>query len=131
MPLIERNFVSADGTPIFAEAAGDPSKPTIVFLHGLSSTGLAWDKVFSDPALLRDFHLVRYDMRGHGRSGKPFEPERYESARFAEDFKAVCDGFGFTKPFLAGWSIGGMPIRPLDVTHRAQSLLTGVLTLIS
>lgn len=107
MTTTERTFVSVDDTQIYAESAGDSTKPTIVFIHGLASSGTCWDNQFSDPALLRDFHLVRYDLRGHGRSGKPLDPKSYESIRFAEDFKAVCDGFGCSKPFLAGWSLGG------------------------
>ncbi|KXN87140.1 Oxygen-dependent choline dehydrogenase, partial [Leucoagaricus sp. SymC.cos] len=49
---------------------------------------------------------VRYDIRGHGRSGKPTDPASYESKRFAEDFKAVVDGFKLNRPLFAGWSMG-------------------------
>lgn len=114
MMITERTFVSADDTQIYAESAGDFAKPAIVFVHGLASSGVCWDNQFSDTALLRDFCLVRYDLRGHGRSGKPLDLKSYESIRFADDFKAVCDGLGCRKPFLAGWSLGGTPtlLRP-------------------
>ena len=36
-------LTSPDGTKIWAESAGDPSKPAIVFVHGLSCTALGWD----------------------------------------------------------------------------------------
>ena len=98
-----RLLTSADGTRIWAESAGDASKPAIVFVHGLSCTALGWDKQFADPALLKAFHLVRYEMRGHGRSGKPLDEGAYASVRYAEDFKAVCDAFGVVRPILAGW----------------------------
>ena len=107
MTIVEQFVTSVDGTKIYAESAGDRSKPTIVFSHGLAGTVLAWDSQFSDPDLRRDFHLVRYDLRGHGRSDKPAGEQAYESIKFAEDFKAVCDGFGVEKPFFAGWSLGG------------------------
>lgn len=46
---------------------------------------------------------VRYDIRGHGRSGKPSDAASYESQRFAEDFKAVIDAFKLDRPIYAGW----------------------------
>ena len=100
-----RMLTSPDGTPIWAESAGDTTRPELVFVHGLSCTALGWDKQFADPAMQRAFHLVRYEMRGHGRSGKPREAKDYASARIAEDFKTVCDAFGVVKPVLVGWCV--------------------------
>lgn len=48
---------------------------------------------------------MRYEARGHGRSGYPEEPAAYESARYADDFKTVCDAFGVVKPFVLGWCV--------------------------
>lgn len=50
---------------------------------------------------------MRYDLRGHGRSGKPETAAGYTSDKFAEDFKAVMTAFGLTKPIVVGWSYGG------------------------
>jgi pimeloyl-ACP methyl ester carboxylesterase len=46
---------------------------------------------------------VRYDVRGHGRSGKPTTEEAYQSKRFADDFKTVIDAFKLERPVLAAW----------------------------
>ena len=102
-PSRVRTLTSPDGTRLWAESAGDASKPPIVFIHGLSCTALGWDKQFADADLQRNFHIVRYEMRGHGRSGKPVEEKDYASARIAEDFKTVCDAFGLVRPFMVGW----------------------------
>jgi pimeloyl-ACP methyl ester carboxylesterase len=53
---------------------------------------------------------IRYDLRGHGRSGKPEVPEAHTGKRYAEDFAAVCMAFGLVKPVFAGWSWGGESI---------------------
>ena len=98
-----RMLTSPDGTPIWAESAGDTTRPALVFVHGLSCTALGWDAQFADPALQAAFHLVRYEMRGHGRSGKPLEESAHAGARQAEDFKTVCDAFGLVRPFMVGW----------------------------
>lgn len=101
--LHSKVLTSPDGVKVFAEATGDPSKHPIVFLHGLALNGTSFDKQFSDPRLNENFYLVRYDLRGHGRSGLPFEFEAYESIRYAEEFKTVCEGFKIEKPSVVAW----------------------------
>ncbi|KAI0349287.1 alpha/beta-hydrolase [Trametes cingulata] len=122
----ERMLTSPDGTRIWAESNGNTSKPAIVFVHGLSCTALGWDRQFADAELQRDFHLVRYEMRGHGRSSKYFTEEGYESRRIAEDFKTVCDAFGVVKPFLMGWSLGGAIVVDV-VTAYGVEYLSGII----
>lgn len=48
---------------------------------------------------------IRYETRGHGRSGAPMNKAAYESARHGEDFKSVCDAFGVKECFVAGWCV--------------------------
>ena len=104
MPLAGEQILSSpDGTKIWAESAGNPTKPALVFIHGLSCTALGFDNQFTDKELLANFHLIRYEIRDHARSGIPTGPEGYESIRYAEDFKTVCEAFGAEKPFLVGW----------------------------
>ncbi|EMD34075.1 hypothetical protein CERSUDRAFT_159511 [Gelatoporia subvermispora B] len=124
----ERYLTSPDGTTIWAEAVGNPSKPHIVFVHGLACTALGFDMQFSDPEMLENLYLVRYEMRGHGRSGKPEKLSDYDSLRYAEDFGTVCDAFGVIKPFVVGWSLGGC--IPVDVVHYfGTDYISGVIYL--
>lgn len=97
------DITSLDGTKLHASSAGDPSKPAVIFIHGFSCTSQHFARQFSDPLLLSNLHLIRYDLRGHGRSGQPLEAEAYESVRHAEDFRVVCEAFGLRRPFVAGW----------------------------
>src|SRR5262245_30823879 len=96
-----------DGLTIAAQDWGNPSGPEIVFIHGFSQSHLSWIKqVTSD--LAKDFHMVTYDLRGHGNSDKPFEPERYKDSKaWADELQAVMDATGVKRPVLAGWSYGG------------------------
>ncbi|KAJ6468325.1 alpha/beta-hydrolase [Mycena sanguinolenta] len=94
---------STDGTSIFAEATGHPANLPLVLLSGLSLSGCVFDDICADQRLLDLLYIVRYDIRGHGRSGKPSTKEAYESKLFAEDFKTVMDAFGLKKLVLAGW----------------------------
>ncbi|EIM83207.1 alpha/beta-hydrolase [Stereum hirsutum FP-91666 SS1] len=97
---------SKDGTFIYADAAGDPSKPCLVFVHGAHLSAIVWDDLFVHHKLLDLFYLVRYDVRGHGRSGKPEASEGYTTDLYAEDFLAVMKQFNVVKPLFIGWSLG-------------------------
>jgi hypothetical protein len=111
-----------DGTKIWADAVGDPSKPSVVFIPGASSSTLIFDKQFEDPELTKNLLLgttsvihsevladagvkVRYDVRGQGLSDQPLDPSAWTSNKFAEDFKAVVEAFGLKKPFIAAWYV--------------------------
>ncbi|KAF6752106.1 Alpha/Beta hydrolase protein [Ephemerocybe angulata] len=110
LALTEKFVSSSDGTQIFAQAVGNSRLPALVFVHGFAVSALVWANIFRDTNLLRYFYLVAYDLRGHGRSGKPGMPEEYSTKLLADDFVAVTRAFGVEKPLYVGWSLGG--------THR-------------
>ena len=59
---------SADGTPIYAEAVGDHTNVHVVFVHGMSFSGAAFDSVFGDKTLLSKLYMVRVITTGFSRS---------------------------------------------------------------
>ncbi|KAF8972045.1 alpha/beta-hydrolase [Flammula alnicola] len=97
---------SSDGTDIFANAAGNSSNPSLIFVHGFALSGSVFEGLFHDRRLLKRFYLVSYDMRGHGRSGKPNNTDSYASKLFADDFDAVRRTFHLKSPIFVGWSYG-------------------------
>ncbi|XP_006453747.1 hypothetical protein AGABI2DRAFT_42806, partial [Agaricus bisporus var. bisporus H97] len=107
---------SADGTEIYADAAGNrsPSTPVLVLVHGGFLCKDAFNPIFDDPKWTSNLFLVRYDARGHGRSGKPATEEAWESKRFSEDFEAVCREFEVKEAYVLGWSVGAAVLA--DIT---------------
>src|SRR5262249_36994395 len=107
-----------DGLTIAAQDWGNPNGPEIVFIHGFSQSHLSWIKqVTSD--LAKDFHMVTYDLRGHGNSDKPFEPERYKDSKaWADELQAVMDATGVKRPVLARWAYGGRSHRATSRMHH-------------
>jgi non-heme chloroperoxidase len=86
---------------------GRPDGPPILLLHGLSQSHLCWARQYQS-ALAEEFRLVAYDLRGHGMSAAPLEPEHYtDGALWADDLAAVIDQLGLERPVLVGWSYGG------------------------
>lgn len=102
---VSRYITSADGTRIWADDAGSKSGIPVIFIHALACTALVWDKQFSDETLLRNLHMVRYELRGHGRSDSPLSAEAYSSQKYAVDFMAVCKAFGIVNPFVCAWCV--------------------------
>jgi len=119
---------SADGSEIYADATGNPSNPSIVFIHGLGLSGAVWNDIFATQKYSRDFYLVRFDMRGHGRSSKPDNAEAFASQRYAEDFAAVMKAFHLRRPVVLGWSLGGTVIADI-AAHLPQDTISGAVYL--
>lgn len=56
---VSKTFKSSDGTPIYCDATGDPLKPALVFIHGISGSSIYYDDLFRDERLLEQYFLVR------------------------------------------------------------------------
>src|SRR6202040_4393670 len=79
-----------DGNRASAQDWGNPNGPEILFIHGFSQSHLSWIKQVTNSDLAKEFHLVTYDLRGHGNSDKPLEPERYKTSKYwADELQAV------------------------------------------
>src|SRR5581483_12472577 len=63
------NTIKIDGLDIFYREAGDPSKPTILLLHGFPTSSHMFRNLI--PALAGSFHLVAPDYPGFGQSSAP------------------------------------------------------------
>lgn len=78
-----------DGVDLAVCEQGDPSRPTVLLVHGYPDTHAVWDEV---AALLAErFHVVRYDVRGAGASSRPFGRKRYTFDYLMSDMRAVLD----------------------------------------
>ena len=96
---------------------GRADGPPILFVHGLSQSHLCWAKQY-DSTLADEFRLVAYDLRGHGMSEAPLEPEHYTDGQlWADDVAAIIDQLGLVQPVLVGWSYGPFVICDYVRTH--------------
>jgi pimeloyl-ACP methyl ester carboxylesterase len=101
---------SADGTVLHAEVCGPDDAPTVVLVHGWMCALRFWENQVRD--LARDFRVVSYDLRGHGRSAAPASRAGYSTKALAADLEAVlthCVPAG-RRVVLTGHSLGAMAI---------------------
>ena len=97
--------------------------PDLILAHGLASTSHIFDRVV--PLLVPHFHVVAYDQRGHGRSGKP--GARFGFDHTAPDLLAVIDQTKLRRPVAVGHSWGGNVV--LEAAARAPRSLSGAILL--
>jgi pimeloyl-ACP methyl ester carboxylesterase len=121
----------SDGVRLFVETSGPSDAPlTVVLLHGWCLDRRTWhQQVAALERRHRPPRIVRYDARGHGRSG----PTRLRSATLGQlgaDLAEVLRQYAPDGPIvLAGHSMGGMTIMeyahacPDEFTERVAGLL--------
>ncbi|MBB6170916.1 3-oxoadipate enol-lactonase [Nocardiopsis mwathae] len=89
---------------VHATADGPADAPVVVLSGSLGSTLEMWEPQVA--ALAERFRVVRYDIRGHGRSPVPDGP--YSMADLGGDVLRLLDRLGADRACFAGLSIGGM-----------------------
>ncbi len=91
--------VRSGGVELCVAELGDPDRPTVVLVHGYPDSKEVWSKVAARLAGHHRFHVVLYDVRGHGGSTAP-RPLRggFTLERLTDDFLAVADAVSPGRP---------------------------------
>lgn len=90
----------------------------LVLIHGYSSNGHSHWVASGWTEFLAGRHtLLVPDLRGHGRSQKPYTPTAYSVAAMARDVIAVMDEEGVRTAPVFGYSMGGMVTLELLLEH--------------
>lgn len=119
---------TSDGVPLAVFSSGDPAKPVVLLVHGYPDTHRVWDTVCRD--LAADFHVVRYDVRGAGRSGCPADLAGYRLDRLADDLFAVADAVSPDRPVhVAGHDWGSIQAWHAVTDARAAGLIASFTTI--
>ena len=78
---------TTDGLQLSALVEGRKTGPTLVFVHGWPDNLHVWDGVVEQ---LKDrYRIVRYDVRGAGRSEAPKSFLGYRLTQLGADFRRV------------------------------------------
>lgn len=119
---------SPDGTRLHVEVFGPEDGYPIVLAHGITCAIRVWANQIND--LARDYRVIAYDHRGHGRSGVPRRRGNYSLDYLAADLDAVLAATlaPGERAVLAGHSMGGIAITswsqryPLRVRQCADAV---------
>ena len=110
--------VTADGTALQYEVAGEADRPTLVFVADAGVGPWAWG--WQAPRLAGPYRTVVYAARGTDGSESAGP---YTVARFAADLEAVLADAGVRRAHVVGAGLGGMvALRHAREYGRARSL---------
>jgi pimeloyl-ACP methyl ester carboxylesterase len=107
------------------EGQGEP----IVLVHGFASNkevnwvAPGWVTTLSRAGR----RVIALDNRGHGASGKLYDPAAYHSATMAEDVRALLDHLGLPRADVMGYSMGARITAFLALGHpdRVRTAILG------
>ncbi|WP_406457491.1 SDR family oxidoreductase [Streptomyces sp. NBC_01622] len=112
--------VRTGGVELCVAELGDASNPTVVLVHGYPDSKEVWSEVAS--RLADRFHVVLYDVRGHGRSTAP-QPLRggFTLEKLTDDFLAVADAVSPDRPVhLVGHDWGSVQSWEFVTVERTK-----------
>ena len=113
----EHRVAGHGGCGLHVTEYGPERDTAVVFLHGLSSNGLIWERQVA--AIAPAQRTVTVDLRGHGRSDEPRDGSYSDPDAWAHDLHAVLTHLGLRSAILVAWSYAGMVAA--DYLHRYGS----------
>ncbi|MGW2283683.1 SDR family oxidoreductase [Streptomyces phaeochromogenes] len=113
-------WVRTGGVELCVAELGDPAQPTVMLVHGYPDSKEVWTEVAA--RLAGHFHVVLYDVRGHGRSSAP-QPLRggFTLEKLTDDFLAVADAVSPDRPVhLVGHDWGSVQAWEFTTVKRTE-----------
>ncbi|MGW6781272.1 SDR family oxidoreductase [Streptomyces sp. NPDC054987] len=97
LPGAREHWVRTGGVELCVVELGERGRPTVLLVHGYPDSKEVWTEVAE--RLAARFHVVLYDVRGHGRSTAP-QPLRggFTLEKLTDDFLAVADAVSPDQP---------------------------------
>ncbi|MFF9507245.1 SDR family oxidoreductase [Streptomyces sp. NPDC014724] len=120
LPGARERRVRTGGIELCVVELGDVSQPTVVLVHGYPDSKEVWTDVARQ--LADQWHVVLYDVRGHGRSTAP-KPLRggFTLEKLTDDFLAVADTVSPDRPVhLVGHDWGSVQSWEFVTVKRTE-----------
>ncbi|HEY0027607.1 MAG TPA: alpha/beta hydrolase [Allosphingosinicella sp.] len=118
----EGYWSSSDGLRLhFRDYPGDPSRPPIVCIPGLTRNARDFEGVAE--RLAGRWRVICVDLRGRGQSEHAKDPMSYVPPRYADDLEALFAEHALSRFVLFGTSLGG--IVTMLLAQRDASRIAG------
>ena len=108
-----QGYLDAGGVRTRYLAAGDTSKPTLLFLHGVGGHAEAYTRNLAAHA--KHFRTIAIDLFGHGLTD--YATGDAEIPVYLAHLKAVLDALGAESCMLSGESLGGWIAAKFALAH--------------
>ena len=107
-PYREKYYISCDGLKLYYRdhAGGNPDKPPLLCLHGLTRNSRDFDRFARHFAPQR--RVISLDMRGRGKSEYDPDYKNYQIPVYAQDVLTFLKHEGLDQVIAVGTSMGGL-----------------------
>jgi len=112
---VDSGYAKVNGTKLYYEIAGKGI--VLVLIHGSFGDRRFWD--FQFYKLSKRYKVLRYDIRGFGKSALPDPNEVYSDT---EDLNALMDFLGIKKAHICGLSLGSFIVFDLALSHPEKCI---------
>ncbi|MFD1874462.1 alpha/beta fold hydrolase [Hymenobacter bucti] len=114
-PATKKGKINLGDAQLYYEEAGHGAP--LVLLHGHSFDHRMWDPQLAE--LAQHYRVIRYDMRGYGRSSLPVEGQEF---LHADDLHRLLQALHIPKAHLVGLSLGGFVAIDFMALHPESVL---------
>jgi 3-oxoadipate enol-lactonase len=115
--------VTANGVVFHYSLDGEISNPVLALVNMASVNLTAWEPVL--PTLLESYCILRFDIRGTGKStwGKDDE---FTFSQYADDLAAIMDVLQIPKAFVLGVAYGARTAAQFALRHEEKLTALGL-----
>jgi pimeloyl-ACP methyl ester carboxylesterase len=96
-------YANNNGVKIYYEVEGEG--PPLILAHGVTRSLNRWRQIGLADVLNKNYRLIMFDARGHGKSDKPHDPAAY-GTNMVEDVLAIIDDLRMDRVNYMGYSMG-------------------------
>ncbi|MBD3406589.1 MAG: alpha/beta fold hydrolase [Candidatus Lokiarchaeota archaeon] len=115
--VVAVEILEKNGTKIAYAISGNETGPKIVLIHGLFLNADCWRDQLS--YFEQDYHILRFDLHGHGRSIKT--GKRYTIRNYVDDMVILMEHLGWNSEVsIMGHSLGGMVALVYALEHPEE-----------
>lgn len=112
----ETEFSVHSGDVTLKAYSSGTSKNTLILISG--GPGASSDYMASLESLAgKNLRVVRFDLRGTGKSSAPVNPKEYSPEFYVKDLEALRQNLGIEKMILLGHSYGGLTAMNYAIAH--------------
>jgi pimeloyl-ACP methyl ester carboxylesterase len=134
---VSEQFCTVGELDLCYETFGDPSDPAVLMIMGLATQMVAWHEELCEQLAERGFHVIRFDNRDIGRSGRfdggpppsllqLLRRDRRAAAYTLDDMAAdaagLLDHLDIDRAHVVGASMGGMIAQTIAARHPERVL---------
>lgn len=120
---LANQFISLNGIDFHYALDGEPGRPVLALVNPASHNLTCWEPVLE--GLLEKFRVLRFDIRGTGKSGWGSDDD-FTFSQYADDLAGIMDALEIPKAFVLGVAYGARTAARFALRHPEKLTALGL-----